>query len=83
MSDIIITVGARNGKGGIPYRAVPANLPPDPDKGNIWFFEYQVRPDPYWRPRGTFHEKDGVFVYAGQEFASAYQALAARVASGV
>lgn len=83
--DYVITVGANSkGKGGIPYRAVPAaHAPEDPEKGKVWFFQYQVLPDPEWRPRGTFYEKDGKFIWGGKEYPSPYEALAARVHQGI
>lgn len=71
-------------RGSLTYRAVPAsNLPEDPEHGAVWFFEYQVLPERSWRPRGTFYEKNGVFIWGDQEFPTADSALAARVASGV
>lgn len=71
-------------RGGIPYRATcKEDVPSDPDKGIRWEFTYQVLPDRFWRPRGYFYEKDGVFHYSGKEFDSAYSALAFRVHEGI
>ena len=82
--DLVIRVGAdKRGRGGIPYRAVRAtHTDEDPERGILWFLEYQLMPDPFWRPRGEFWEKDGVFTYGSRTFTSAYQVLATRVSEG-
>jgi len=82
--DLVIRVGAdKRGRGGIPYRAIKAShTEEDPEKGILWFIEYQVAPDPSWRPRATFYEKDGVFTWGDRTFPSAYAVLRARVNQG-
>lgn len=69
---------------GLPYRAVrEQGTASDPESGTRWACEYQALPDRFWRPRGDFYEKDGLFHLSGRTFDTAYEALEFRVRDGL
>ncbi|MCW2287021.1 hypothetical protein EDF60_1672 [Leucobacter luti] len=69
---------------GLPYRAVrEQGAATDPERGIRWTCEYQALPDRFWRPRGYFFEKDGIFHLSGRTFDSANAALKFRARDGL
>jgi hypothetical protein len=70
--------------GGIVYRIRPSHVAPK-DGVRVWMMEYQQDPKHrpgQWDPRGSVHESNGKFEYAGVLYSSPREALEARLLQG-